>query len=95
MAFLEARIKDDQDQIASFEISIAVLEKKADNIRWSIKKHELKIKYLEDQIKHLDEKIERGHYDAPWLRKEKYALEDQIAWIKKKIEALNDDLSDI
>lgn len=95
LAFLEARIEDDQDQIASFEASIAVLEKKADAIRWNIKRHQSKVDFLEGQIKLLDEKIAKGHYDAPWLRKEKYALEDQVAWIQKKIKALQDDLDDV
>ena len=48
LAYLEARIEDDEDQIASFEASIAILKKKIENAKWNIKRHESKIAWIQD-----------------------------------------------
>ena len=48
LAYLEARIEDDEDQIASFQASIVILKKKIENAKWNIKRHESKIAWIQD-----------------------------------------------
>ena len=43
--------------------------------------NEAKIEKLRAHVAELDKKIAEGHYDAPWLKREREDILNDIAWI--------------